>query len=185
MGPGLHAHVPRCTAMHPPSPALHPLHFDIFRVTLDFIHRCHELEANAVALIYREDLCEESRGERGWAGHGASPDGGTGVTLTFSTVCAVCTGASPSRASTVTWYCPFSEPSRLLATLQGWGHQRPHGTSPKLQPATVPRAGPQDGFVPLPACAGPACTSALRQTGAEPHSPHPGPDPWPHWMLPT
>lgn len=42
---------------------------------------------------------------------------GMGVTLTFSTVCALCTGSSPSRASTVTLYCPFSDSSRLLATL--------------------------------------------------------------------
>ena len=117
MGPGLHARVPHCTAMHPPSPAQHPLRFDAFRITLDFIHRCDKLEANAVVLINCKDLHGESRGGWGWAGHRVSPDGGTGVTLTFSTVCAVCTGASPSRASTVTWYSPFSEPSRLLATL--------------------------------------------------------------------
>lgn len=73
----------------PTTPARHPLHFDIFSVTLDFIHRCHELEANAVALIYCKDLCGESRGEQGWAGQGASLDGGAGVTLTFSMVCAV------------------------------------------------------------------------------------------------
>lgn len=42
---------------------------------------------------------------------------GRGETLTFSTVCAVCTGSSPSLASTVTLYCPFRDSSRLLATL--------------------------------------------------------------------
>lgn len=78
MGPGLHAHVPCCRAMHLPSPVLHHLHFDIFGVSLDFVHRCHKLEANAVALIHREDLHRESRAKQGWAGWGARPVEGDG-----------------------------------------------------------------------------------------------------------
>lgn len=97
MGPGLHPCVPCYTAMHlPPPTARHSLRFDIFRVTLDLIHCCRELEANTVALIHCEDLHGKSRGEQGWAGCRASPDRGMGVTLTFSTVCAVCAGASLS-----------------------------------------------------------------------------------------
>lgn len=68
--------LPAAEPCTPPSPALRPLRFDTFGVSLDFIHRFHELEVNAVALIHCEDLRGESRGERGWAECGASPDGG-------------------------------------------------------------------------------------------------------------
>lgn len=56
--PPLHSHQPKL-----PSLAWLPLRFDSLDVTLNFIHRCHELEANAVALIHREDLHVEHRGE--------------------------------------------------------------------------------------------------------------------------
>lgn len=111
----LHPNAKPCTPPH--APPWHPLRSDILGVTLDFIHCYHKLEANTVALIHCEDLRGESRSKQGWAGRGVSLEREMGVTLTFSTVCAVCTGASPSRASTVTWYCPFSEASRLVATL--------------------------------------------------------------------
>lgn len=183
-----------CPPLHsqaPPAPARHPLHFDIFQVTLDFIHCCHKLEANTVALIHCEYLCGQSRGERGWAGRRVSLDKGTGVTLTVSTVCATCTGSSPSRASTVTWYCPFSEPSRLLATLQGQGRQRPHrtflGGHHDLPNSTLPPNPGQDpGWLcPLANLRWPCphlCLAAGRSRAA---FLHPSPHPWPHWMLPT
>lgn len=60
------------------APAQHPLQFNIFGVTLDFFHRCQELEPNAVALIHREDLRVGSRSEQGWAGCVAAWDGGWG-----------------------------------------------------------------------------------------------------------
>lgn len=68
------------------------------------------------------------------------------MTLTLRVVCVACCGAALSRASTVTWYCPFSELSRLLATLRGWGHPIWLGLprNPSSQHAQAPLMGTKE-----------------------------------------
>lgn len=130
-----------------PSPCQAPIQSDAFQIALHFVHCCHKLEVNAIALVHCEDLCGDSRvrGAQQSVGH---PQRGDGVTLTMRVVCVACCGAALSRASTVTWYCPFSELSRLLATLRGWGHQHPMGLclprAPSSQHTQVPVMGTEE-----------------------------------------
>lgn len=53
-----------------------PLRFDVFQISLHFLHRYGKLEANAVALVHGEDLRGDS--EVSGAGQGAGEPPGRG-----------------------------------------------------------------------------------------------------------